>query len=189
MSQGMLIVDPEAGMFDVIKPTSATSIPLDLVEPSSSNPNRFGTATAGTATTITLKSGSSTTDSYYTGMTITIIGGTGANQSRVITGYVGSTLVATVDSAWGTTPDSTSQYVISSRFDGLKAKKALVITETNPVRFLVNGGTPTAGTGMIIYATSTAPGSIYLNGFNTVKSANFIDTATGASTNTITTFF
>ena len=81
-----------------------------------------GTAQAGTSTTITLASGESATDDYYVqldgadanqGMVIKIVGGTGAGDpSRKITGYVGSTKVATVDSAWVTTPDSTSVYEI-----------------------------------------------------------------------------
>lgn len=73
-----------------------------------------GTAQAGASTTITLKSASSSSDDYFNGLYITITGGTGAGQIRVITDYVGSTKVATVDRAWTTTPNATSTYSITS---------------------------------------------------------------------------
>ena len=38
--------------------------------------------------------------------------GTGDDQVRRVTGYIGSTKVATVDRAWGTNPDATSGYVM-----------------------------------------------------------------------------
>jgi len=73
-----------------------------------------GTAQAGASTTITLKSASSSTDDYYNGLYITITGGTGSGQVRIIEDYVGSTKVATVDRAWTTAPNSTSTYSITS---------------------------------------------------------------------------
>jgi len=73
-----------------------------------------GTAQAGASTTITLKSSSSSTDDYYNGLYITITGGTGSGQIRIIEDYVGSTKVATVDRAWTTTPNNTSTYSITS---------------------------------------------------------------------------
>jgi hypothetical protein len=53
------------------------------------------------------------TDDYYNGMIVTVYGGTGEGQSRLITGYVGSTKTATVFPAWGTNPDATSDVIIS----------------------------------------------------------------------------
>jgi hypothetical protein len=73
-----------------------------------------GTAQAGTSTSITLKSSSSSSDDYFNGLYITITGGTGAGQIRIITDYVGSTKVATVDRAWTTAPNSSSTYSITS---------------------------------------------------------------------------
>lgn len=73
---------------------------------------RGATATAGGASTITLDASASSTNSYYNGSIIMIVGGTGAGQSRVITGYVGGTLVATVHKAWATNPASGSIFVI-----------------------------------------------------------------------------
>jgi hypothetical protein len=80
----------------------------------SSSKHDTGTAQGGNTTTITLKSASSGSDDYYNGLYITITGGTGAGQTRIITDYVGATKVATVDSAWTTSPNSTSTYSIVS---------------------------------------------------------------------------
>jgi hypothetical protein len=71
-----------------------------------------GVATAGAASTVTLPSTASATDNLYVGSRVEIIGGTGAGQSRVVTGYVGSTKVVTVDRAWVTNPSSDSVYLI-----------------------------------------------------------------------------
>ena len=77
-----------------------------------------GTATAGGASTITLAVGSSSTNSYYNGLIIRTTGGTGSGQVRYITGYVGSTRVATVDTAWAVQPDATTTYEIKYEFLG-----------------------------------------------------------------------
>ncbi len=71
-----------------------------------------GTAQAGASGSITLKSGSSSTDDLYKGLIVKIYGGTGAGQSRTITGYTGSTKVATVAWNWITNPDSSSSYAL-----------------------------------------------------------------------------
>jgi hypothetical protein len=73
---------------------------------------RSNTAQAGASTTITLDASAVATDSYYNQTIIVITGGTGAGQSRMISGYVGSTKVATVTTAWATNPDNTSTFVI-----------------------------------------------------------------------------
>lgn len=73
-----------------------------------------GTAQAGVAGSITLASGASSVNSTYVDRTVTITGGTGIGQSRIITAYVGATKVATVHRNWDTTPDNTSTYSIGS---------------------------------------------------------------------------
>jgi len=74
-----------------------------------------GTAQAGSAGSITLAAGASSTDDYYSGMVITLTGGTGSGSKGVITDYVGSTKVATVQkSTTAFTPDGTSTYSIES---------------------------------------------------------------------------
>jgi hypothetical protein len=75
-----------------------------------------GTVTSATSTTVKLDSGASDSDDAYNGANgqhiIVIWGNTGARQFRYITDYVGSTETVTVDSAFTTTPDSTSTYGI-----------------------------------------------------------------------------
>jgi len=89
-----------------------------------------GTAQTGsTSTTIKLRSGASAADGSYTGLTVTITSGTGAGQSRKITGYTGSTKVATVSPAWTTTPGSTSAYAIGTEATaGLGKVQMLVVS-------------------------------------------------------------
>lgn len=75
-----------------------------------------GTAQAGGSTSITLRSGASSTDDFHNGMSLQITAGTGSGQDhQEITDYDGTTKVATVSGAWTTTPDSTSQYRIVNR--------------------------------------------------------------------------
>ena len=72
-----------------------------------------GTAQSGGANTITLAASSSTVSGYYNEYYVRIAGGTGMlNEAKQVTGYDGTTFIATVDSAWTTPPDSTTQYVI-----------------------------------------------------------------------------
>ena len=72
-----------------------------------------GTAQAGAASTITLAAGASAVNNAYNGMAVEILSGTGLGQKRTISGYVGSTRVATVSVAWTTQPDATSVYRIT----------------------------------------------------------------------------
>lgn len=85
---------------------------------------RSGTAQAGAAGTITLDAGGSATDDEYNGMFVLITGGTGANQYRRISDYVGSTKVATVASNWATTPDATSTFQVVSGIDLMSAAES-----------------------------------------------------------------
>ena len=89
-----------------------------------------GTAQSGGASSIVLDAtGSSTTDDFYNFAVIEIIAGTGASQSRQITNYVQSTKTCTVDPAWTTAPDVTSQYTIK----GLGIDAATVTTIADAV--------------------------------------------------------
>jgi hypothetical protein len=105
-----------------------------------------GTASAGSATTITL-AGASAVDNYYNHQVVQITAGTGAGQSRTIVGYVGSTKVATVARAWATNPDNTSVFQLK----GL---------ETTPTWQLV-AGTLSAATA----TTATLTGGVATNGY------------------------
>ena len=74
-----------------------------------------GTAQAGGADTITLKSSTSySSDDQPNGMFIEITGGTGSGQKRHVEDYVASTKVLTVFPAWDTQPDNTSQYTVKA---------------------------------------------------------------------------
>lgn len=91
-------------------------------------PAHSGTAQAGGASSITLASGASSVTDYYKGATVKLIGGTGANQSaRRITAYNGTTKVATLDRAWATNPDNTSDYEVL-KDTGPKIDTALQVT-------------------------------------------------------------
>lgn len=70
-----------------------------------------GTLQSATATTAVLRSATSFSDDNVIGMTISITGGTGTGQSRLITDWVSSTDTATVET-WTTTPDNTSLYEV-----------------------------------------------------------------------------
>ena len=72
-----------------------------------------GTATAGGGSTITLPAAAIAVDDIYNGSTITITGGTGAGQIRIISDYT-SARVATVSVAWSTQPDNTSTFSIAN---------------------------------------------------------------------------
>lgn len=80
--------------------------------------SRRSTAQTGTSTTITLVSSDSSTAANAEGRWIFLTGGTGVDQIRQITDLNTSTKVATVDSAWTTTPDSTTTYLIVDNIYG-----------------------------------------------------------------------
>lgn len=92
-----------------------------------------GTAQAGAATTITLAAGASSTDDYYNDKLITLDGGTGDGQTRIITDYDGTTKVATV-AAWGTTPDATTTYTIPSG-GGCHVKSGSVVSSKDHIAY------------------------------------------------------
>jgi hypothetical protein len=74
-----------------------------------------GTAQGGDDGEITLESGANADDDYYNGMVISITDGTGDGEKGVITDYVGSTKVATVQKSTSTfEPDGTSDYSIEA---------------------------------------------------------------------------
>lgn len=69
------------------------------------------TAQAGGSASVTLDASASATSSYYNGWAVYPISGTGAGQApMVITGYNGSTKVATLARQWITTTDNTTVF-------------------------------------------------------------------------------
>ena len=68
---------------------------------------------SATSSTFTMPGTNGITSSVndaYVGVTVTILKGTNAGESRLITAYNGTTRVATVNSNWSVTPDTTSVF-------------------------------------------------------------------------------
>ena len=120
-----------------------------------------GTAQAGAATTITLRSGASSTDDIYNSQILAIVGGTGEDQVRMIGDYTGSSKVATVDSAWTTTPDATSKYEI---FPATSQNMWEALTDDNDDTSGSFGALVAAKLALITSATTLTTGSLYANG-------------------------
>jgi hypothetical protein len=69
---------------------------------------------SGTGTNqIQLDTGASATDNAYDPAIISIIGGTGAGQTRLILQYSGTTKTATVDRDWKVNPSTDSEFIIT----------------------------------------------------------------------------
>lgn len=115
----------------------------------SNNIEHSGTAQGGGSDYITLAATASSQDGYYVDKIIKITGGTGAGQYRKIIGYNGTTKVATMATAWDTTPDATSTYEIyklgflagyfvSEALQGIFSGAVPVINSVNE-GYLING--------------------------------------------------
>ena len=115
-----------------------------------------GTATAGTNNTITLDPGASALDGAYDPAIITISGGTGEGQSRLILQYDGATKIAVVDRNWRVNPDNTSEYVINAAIGREHVNEGLVISATpTSVRLNTDASTDDdAYNGQIIFIRS-----------------------------------
>jgi hypothetical protein len=70
-----------------------------------------GTASAGSATTITLTGGVAT-NGYYDGQLVKINAGTGVGQVRTILSYDGGSAIATVTRDWAVAPGAGSQFSV-----------------------------------------------------------------------------
>jgi len=142
---------------------------------------RRGTAQAGASTTITLDASASSTDDVYNYELIEIISGTGVGQAKFITDYVGSTKVATVDSAWAITPDNTSVFLIKffAQLPGASAPTAAQVAtavwqDTTSGDFTVSGSI-----GKSLFTSGNVPGAsggLFLAGTNAML------TVTGSTT-------
>jgi hypothetical protein len=115
-----------------------------------------GTAQAGGASTITLSGSASATDNLYNGQTVKTIAGTGPAQVRVITGYVGSTKVATVDRAWATNPDITTTYAVLAT-DLAKTNSSLEVVSASVTGAV---GSVTGSVGSVTGAVGSVTGAV-----------------------------
>ena len=75
---------------------------------------RSNTAQAGASGTITLDASASATTDFYAGAWVSLTGGTGVGQIRLITAYNGTSKVATIAPNWATAPDNTSTFAVIS---------------------------------------------------------------------------
>lgn len=111
----------ETQLFDVVN--SILSIPItdedifnELPSLKKANFQATGTATAGAATTLTDTIRRKEQDDHWKGGIIEILAGTGAGQTRDITGSAQSSGVISIDPAWGVNPDTTSVYRVVKSF-------------------------------------------------------------------------
>jgi hypothetical protein len=111
--------------------TPAVDLAADIAGVSGSYISDSGTAQAGSAGTLTLQAGAVATDDYYNYQILTLTGGTGAGQARIISDYVGSTKVATVNGNWATTPDGTTTYTVTAfgQIPGATAPTAIEVRQ------------------------------------------------------------
>jgi len=171
----------ECGFFETLAPTTSTGITAHLLAPVPI----VGLAAGGNAAYITLASTESAIDgdSKYVSRRVRVTSGTGAGQIVVSTGYTGSNkrLAAT----FATAPDNTSGYMIESEYDGMFAKEALIVAVTNDILFRMDGVAPTATVGVPLVAGS----SMVIGGTQDLKNFRCIDTATGASSVRVQTYF
>lgn len=130
-----------------------------------------GTAQGGGASTITLSSGASATDDLYNGQTVKTTGGAGPSQVRIITGYVGSTKVATVDRAWATNPDVTTTYAVLAT-DHPKTNSSLEVVSASV----------TGAVGSVAGAVASVTGNV---GGNVVGSVGSVTGAVGSVTGNV----
>jgi hypothetical protein len=80
----------------------------ERIDPLMGQALHYGTAQSGASLAVALATTASSTDGWYTGQKVVILSGTGARQSRYVTGYTGSSRSCAIDRAWVTNPDATS---------------------------------------------------------------------------------
>ena len=114
------------------------------------------TQSSTSATLIKLAAGVTQADDYFNGAVIRITAGKGVGQERVITDWVLSTKLATVNKKWQRIPDSTSTY------------------EIRPFIKLASGASATSGiyNGLRVVADSQDRVITYYNGTNKVATVD-----------------
>ncbi len=164
-------------------PTNFSSLSIDssgrtTLTPIESSVLASGTAQAGASGSITLAAGASATDDLYKGLVVKIYGGTGAGQSRTISGYIGSTKVATVSWNWTATPDNTSTYSLMSESNpSINSSLQVSTTASDPWGTALPGayGAGTAGNILGNNLNATVSSRLATSGVPTNFSALSID--------------
>ena len=134
-----------------------------------------GTAVAGTTNTITLPSNCSAVNNAYVGVNISITAGKDAGDFKTITGYVGSTKVATVNSNWTTTPDTTSVFALNFDIKDIESlvaanKASYPATLQGQSAISASGKVNGLSTGSAILNNPTVPEMLYTIGSPYVSS-------------------
>jgi hypothetical protein len=115
--QGVLVASARNSRFRV-RVRNLFSKATDLSPAAISTGAYYGSIATGTAivsataTTVVMASDASAVDSFYYGMQMVVIAGTGAGYANTITGYTGTTKTASFGIAWPVTLDSTSKVTI-----------------------------------------------------------------------------
>jgi hypothetical protein len=132
------------------------------------NAIRSGTAQAGTSGSITLDSGASAVTNLYVDLEVQVLSGTGAGQVRLVTGYNGSTKIATVVPNWITTPDSTSVFALlpSAQVDLGAVNGSAVVPGVVDANVTEVGGTAVVAAGGVLNGIRT--GTAQAGGANTI---------------------
>lgn len=142
--------------------TASTGIPAAALQ----RTRLKGKAGAGAASTVTLAANTpfgTALEGFFDNCWIDIIQGPAAGDSRKVSGYVGSTRVATVSPAWSATPTTSSIYSVRHECEGLTAKAALIKVETAAVNLCIDGSVPTVAAGTNIGLQLDPGESIYLD--------------------------
>lgn len=128
-----------AFQFDVHSPQftiTPSAVSGNITITASSVTTDTGSAQAGGANTITLKTASNyTLDDQPNGMFIKITSGTGSGQTRHVEDYVASTKVLTVEPAWDTAPDATSNYSVHAFEEAAVGEYAVADTAFGRARY------------------------------------------------------
>lgn len=131
---------------DYYSPTIAVSYPDEI---------ESGNARSATATTLRLSANSVTSnvlDNCYREMAVTITTGTGSGQSRNIVSHNVETQNVTIDSAWSTLPDTSSQYKVFipvSYTPQPRTKRYSTYITASPYLYNLSSVT-TTGTGFVV---------------------------------------
>ena len=122
-----------------------------------------------TSSSVVLSAGGSTIDGAYIGSTLFIAGSTGAGQSRIITGYNGTTKVVTISPDFDTTPGGSSLIFIlhsSSNVVSISGSvPAADLLEERYALFGANQATSSADSTIVMPSTASSTDDFY-NGSN-----------------------
>ena len=155
----------QAGTFTVAAKDNISFMGVVQVQ---SNVARTSLAQGGNVNSITLDASASATNNIYNGLLVFIVAGTGAGQTRTITGYNGSTKNATVDRVFQTAPTSSSVFVLLAA-DNPALNASLQVT-ANVTRVVIRSGTAQAGaaTTITLDASASATNNLYSNALITI---------------------